>query len=200
MGRRIGIMGGTFSPIHYGHLFIANNALKELSLDEVIFIPNGNAYMKTGVLDAKHRIEMTKLAVSDYDAFSVSLIETNRQGNSYSYETISELHEAYPCDELFFIVGADSFLNMENWKCPDLIFKNCTVVVASRDGNDNQDVLKMKDIITGKYSCNIEILSIRNFDVSSSLIREYVKVGKDISKLVPDSVRMYIEENGLYRG
>ena len=117
MNKRVGLLGGTFDPVHFGHLMLAENAFDALKLDEILFIVSGKSYLKDNVSPAKDRLEMTSLAISDNPHYALSTIETDRGENvdSYSYETILELKRANPDTEYHFLVGADSFLYMENW-------------------------------------------------------------------------------------
>ena len=126
--KRVGIMGGTFNPIHLGHLILAENAYEELQLDEVLFVPSGNPYMKdcSQVLDAKTRIDLVGEAIEDNSHFALSRIEVDRGGNSYSYETIAALKKDNPDTEYFFMVGADSLFMMDKWMCPEKIFGEVT--------------------------------------------------------------------------
>lgn len=131
--KRVGIMGGTFDPIHLGHLIMAENAYEAFELDEILFVPTGVSYLKSNVLDAKTRISMIGEAISDNPHFALSTIEVERDGYSYSYETIKELQDANPNTDYFFIVGADSLMYMDKWKNPEQIFAKVPVLVAVRD-------------------------------------------------------------------
>ena len=122
--KKVGIMGGTFDPIHNGHLVIAQAALDTMNLDEVLFIPSGTPYLKdlTTVLSKKERVSMTGLAIEDNPGFALSTIEIDREGNSYSYETLEELKKQNPDVEYYFILGADSLLYLEKWKLANFIY------------------------------------------------------------------------------
>ena len=133
MKKKIGIMGGTFNPIHYGHLILAERARESFSLDYVIFIPSGLSYMKDDVLDSNIRYQMTALAIKDNPNFKISAIETNRIGNSYTYETLEELSLLEKEGSTFyFIIGEDSLFNIEQWKFPERIFQLAEIIVAKR--------------------------------------------------------------------
>lgn len=192
-------MGGTFNPIHFGHISIAQRAYEEFHLDYVLFIPSGKPYFKNKVLDKKKRYEMTKLAISDYPFFRVSDIEINREGNSYSYETLEELSKKLPDSELYFIVGADSVLNMDKWKNPDIIFNKSHVLLALRPGNNSEEVLEKVKEYKVKFSADISIINLKEADISSTKIRENVRKGLDISAYVPPKIIDYIKKNNLYR-
>ena len=152
---KIGLFGGTFNPIHNGHLWIAKSALESCLLDKVIFIPSGISYMKTDVLDVYHRVNMVKLAISDCPSFYLSTIESSKEKNSYSSETISEYKEMYPNDELFFIIGFDSLENMIKWKNPDIIFDKSTVLVALRGDADEDKANNLIASYIEKFNAKI---------------------------------------------
>lgn len=198
MLKRIGIMGGTFSPIHLGHIKLAKAAYLEFNLDKVLFIPSGNSYLKSDVLDSKYRLDMTRLAVKDYDYFEVSTMEIDRGGASYSYETLEELRRIYPDSKLYFIVGADSFLYMDKWKEPSKIFKNATVLVAVRDETTLDELKETALIYKNTYNAVCEFLSIDYINISSTEIRERIHEGKPVERMVPKSVYEYIKDNDLY--
>lgn len=198
MTKRVGILGGTFNPIHLGHVAIAKAAYDEFDLDEILFIPSGISYMKSNVTDAKIRAEMTALAIKDYPNFVLSDMEINRPGNSYSYETILSLKKEHPDTEYFFIVGADSFVYMEHWKCPDLIFANAHILVAIRNGSTKKDLEETKTSYLQKFNANIDFISFDGYDVSSSDIRNRVKEGRAFENFVSDAVFKYIKDHKLY--
>ena len=126
--KKVGIMGGTFDPIHYGHLILAQNALDTFSLDEILFVPSGTPWLKesTKVLSKNKRVSMTGMAIEDNPDFALSTIEIDREGNSYSYETVEELKRLQPKTDFYFIMGADSLLEIERWKHPDRLMTECT--------------------------------------------------------------------------
>lgn len=201
--KRVGIMGGTFNPIHLGHLILAENAYEELELDEVLFVPSGNSYMKEygDVLDAKTRIDLVGEAIEDNSHFALSRIEVDRGGNSYSYETIAALKKANPDTEYFFMIGADSLFMIDKWMCPEKIFGEVTVAVAVRGGHSESELEEQIKLLEDKYKTKIVRLHSRNVDISSSQIRERVKNGKSIRYMthyktaeVIKKKRLYIEE------
>ena len=198
MARKVGILGGTFNPIHLGHLTLALNALEELSLDSVIFIPSGISYMKKDVLDSSLRLEMVKLATCDNDRFSVSDIEILRTGNSYSYITLEKLHEEYKDAELYFIVGADSFLNIDKWRCPGRIFRASSIAVMSR-GDSTDDNLYRKSLEYKRvFNAKVFFIHAPIIDISSTQIRNMIKNGEPADKLLPPSVYKFIKDHKLY--
>ncbi|MDO4965412.1 MAG: nicotinate-nucleotide adenylyltransferase [Lachnospiraceae bacterium] len=198
--RKIGIIGGTFNPIHNGHIALAKTAYNELSLDEVIFISSGMSYFKKDIVmpSREDRFNMTNLAVSDVPYFSASDIEMKREGNSYTFETILELKKIYNDAEFFYIIGADTLFSMESWKNPEIIFENCNIVCAVRDDIDINE-LKDKSIdIENKYKTHVIILNFNKIQLSSSEIRKMLSNNEDVSHLIPAGVLNYIKENKLY--
>lgn len=196
---KIGLFGGTFDPIHNGHLWIAKSALESCLLDKVIFIPSGISYMKTDVLDVYHRVNMVKLAISDCPKFYLSTFESSKEKNSYSYETVSEYKEMYPNDELFFIIGFDSLENMIKWKNPDIIFEKSTVLVALRGDADEGKANNLIASYIEKFNAKIVMIKCEKIDVSSTQIRHDIKNGLDVRSFLPTKVYDYIYRNVLYK-
>jgi nicotinate-nucleotide adenylyltransferase len=200
---KIGILGGTFDPIHLGHLIIAEQARDQYKLDRVLLIPSGHSYFKDNrsrkVLPAEVRLEMTKIAAGDYKPFEVSDIEVNRPGNSYSFETLEALKEQNPEAELFFIVGADTICSMRTWREPKRIFGVCTVLAAMREDQvDPEEFREEIKALKRDYDAKIFPVLIPNIGISSTMIRERAAAGKTIHYLVPDALESYIIENGMY--
>lgn len=198
-GKKVAIMGGTFNPIHLGHLLIAENAYETMNLDEVLFIPTTNVGEKKNVPDIWTRIEITGTSIEDNSHFALSTIEAEKQGISYSYETIETLKKKYPQNEYYFIVGADTFVNMENWKCPEKIFADVTILIAQRivisPENLNAKIEEYKE----KYGARVIILPIEYNDLSSAKIRERVREGKSIRYMVHYKAVEYIKKHNLYK-
>ena len=199
--RRVGIMGGTFNPIHIGHLLLAENAYSAFGLDQVLFIPSGCSYMKeqSGILDADVRLYMTELATADNPHFQVSDIEIRRGGYTYTCETLEQLTDAHPDTEYYFLVGADSLFAMESWKAPERIFQKAAVLAAVRDDLGSGRLSAQADYLRKKYHGSIHLIPSGNVEISSSDIRSRIREGRSIRYLVPEPVRDYIERNGLYR-
>lgn len=195
---KIGIMGGTFDPIHNGHLMLGEYASRQFHLQKVWFLPNGNPPHKSQEIKASHRIEMVRLALEGHEQFELNLYEAEKGSVSYSYETIRNLNELYPEHEFYFIIGADSLFSIESWKCPQILLSDCTILAACRDGKDQSQMQKQIDYLKKKYHASIELLATPMMDVSSSDIRRMVQYGMDISSLVPAGVREYIHEHRLY--
>ena len=201
---KIGILGGTFDPIHLGHLIIAEQARDQYGLDQVLLIPSGHSYFKDNraqkVLPALTRLEMTRKAVSDYPPFEVSDIEVLRSGNTYTYETLEELADLHPEAELYFIVGADTVCSMSTWREPARIFAACTVLAAMREDQVDPESFQQgtKDL-ENRFHARIRTISIPNIGISSTQIRERAGNGKSIHYLVPNALESYIIENGIYK-
>ena len=198
--KKVGIMGGTFDPIHNGHLVIAQAALDTMDLDEVLFIPSGTPYLKdlTTVLSKKERVSMTGLAIEDNPGFALSTIEIDREGNSYSYETLEELKKQNPDVEYYFILGADSLLYLEKWKNPDRLMATCTLLTAVRDDCDEEKIQDAIKYLQDKYDAKIVLLPTPRLDISSTMIRKRVQEGKSIRYMVPDSVIDFIQKHDIY--
>lgn len=198
--QRIGIMGGTFNPIHYGHLIIAENAYEQFDLDQVIFMPTGHTPHKSygGVEMTKHRCEMVKLAIKDNDHFHFSDYEVERTEVNYTYMTLQALSEKDPETELFFILGADSLFSFEQWRCPERICQYATVLAAVRDSYTESKVDAQIQHLKQIFGGEIFRLETPNFNVSSKIIRERIQAGDTIRYLMPDAVVDYIKDNDLY--
>ncbi len=208
--RNIGIFGGTFDPIHNGHLMIAEAALRECRLDEVIFIPAGRPPFKDnrpGLASGKKRLRMVRLAISGNPHFSVSDLEIRSREISYTYVTLEKLRDLYPGSELYFIVGEDSLYSLDQWKCPERITSAARIVCARRAGEyDSAGTRKDKDlktqcaILKATLGADIRILSTPYIDLSSTDIRNRILGGYGARYLVPDAVWHYILQNRTYSG
>ena len=200
-GKKVGILGGTFNPIHIGHLILAEQAYDEYKLDEILFIPTGISHFKDPnvVLDKKKRISMTGGAIDDNPHFALSTIETDRPGNSYTYETLEELKKVNPDTEYYLIVGADSMFQMEQWKNPDIIMKDATILVSVRKGQSLKELEDKADELMKKYNSSIKILTCPYIDISSTEIRARIKEGKSVKYMVTDDTLRYIDKFNLYR-
>lgn len=198
---KIGIMGGTFSPIHYGHLMLAQWASNACHLDKVLIVPTGCSYLKQSIdiPSGEVRLEMTSLAINNNPSFEVSDIEVKRQGNTYTYETLQQLHDKYPNAHLFFIIGADCLFSIEQWVKSEEIFSNCTLIAASRDGVSQEGLLKQKEYLTNTYKADIELLEFPQIDLSSTQIRRMIQNKESIKYMLPEAVEDYIYANGLYQ-
>ena len=192
--QKIGILGGTFDPIHLGHLILAEQLAEKFRLDEIIFIPSSSPPHKNNkkVSSAQDRFKMTELAIEDNPLFSISDIELRRKGKSYTVITIKELEKLYPRSRLFLLCGSDVLDELKTWRKPDEIYRLIQVIIGVRPGYNKI----RKD---NKYAKKNIIEQINGLEVCSTEIRERVKKGKSIRYLVPDKVRDYIKKKRLYR-
>ncbi|MCK4547589.1 MAG: nicotinate-nucleotide adenylyltransferase [Candidatus Eisenbacteria sp.] len=194
MRDRIGILGGTFDPIHMGHLIAAEGVKTEIHLDRVIFLPAARSPHKdaAGISEAERRLDMVRMAVEDNPAFEVSDLEIRRGGTSYTIETIREMKTRLgESVDLFFLMGEDSLLEITTWKDYELLLEECTVVVFRRPG---VDLGRMDDEILRR----IRMVPTCEIDVASRDIRERVREGYSIRYLVPPAVEAYIHLENLY--
>lgn len=199
--RRIGIMGGTFNPVHMGHLLLAEWVRGEAGLDEIWLIPNGVSYMKEAqeVAPAEDRLRMTELAIKRNRYFKCLDLEVKRSGYTYSYETLEELTRAYPGDTFYFILGADCLFTLETWKCPERIFQCCKLIAAVRDDASPEAMEEKKKELEQRFGGEILLLPFVRMSLSSTEIRERIRQGKSVRYMVPDSVLTYIEGKRLYK-
>lgn len=198
---KIGIMGGTFDPIHNGHLALAEAAYHQFSLDSVIFMPTGNPPHKEGkkVLDGKLRIQMVQLATADIPYFHCSDLEVRREGKTYTADTLTWLCKQYPKDCFYYIVGADSLDYMDQWYRPSIIFQKAIILAAMRKTQSMERVLSIKKMLEEKYNGTIHLLNCPEIDVSSSELRNLVLKQHSISGKLPVTVEQFIEKHFLYQ-
>ncbi|MFC1865812.1 nicotinate-nucleotide adenylyltransferase [Chloroflexota bacterium] len=196
-----GILGGTFDPIHHGHLAVAEVAAATLGLDEVVFVPAGKPWLKTGrrISSAKDRLQMVRLAITDKPGYRLSSIEVERKGPSYSVDTVEEMkRQAAEADELYFIIGWDSLTDLSRWYHPEYLISLCRLVVVPRPGHPMPD-LDAIDVTVPGLQGRLIMLDKPRIEISASVIRERVVKGLPISHLVPEAVERYIAEVDLYR-
>ena len=212
--KKIGMFGGTYDPIHTGHIKIAKEAMEELKLDSIFFIPTGKSYFKDHVLGAEIRLNMLKEALKDYPEFQISECEIHRTGNTYTIDTIKYFKEEYPDAKLYFIMGMDSFRLFHKWKNYEDILDLSSIVIAPRmempsanthDGIiDNLDVSDedyLNDMINKHPDADIINLDMDLINISSTDLRDKLKSGdyKDIKKYIPKETLEYIIKEGIYR-
>lgn len=197
---KLGIFGGAFNPIHNGHLALARNYQQALNLDKVLFIPTAVPPHKTSqhLALAEDRLCMTRLAVEDCPAFQVSDIEFNRQGKSYTYDTLCEIKSIYPDSQLYLIIGADQFLTFHCWYKYREILDMVTVCTSARESEEEKQILSSYAESISEMKDKYFISNQPVLKLSSSEIRDKIKNGQDISTLVPKKVCDYILEKGLY--
>lgn len=199
--KKIGIMGGTFNPIHNGHVALAQAAFDYCKLDEVWFMPSGCSYMKNknDIVSGEDRLEMVRLAIEGISYFKCSDLEVKRAGNTYTAETLEILNHMYPEYQFYFIVGADSLFGLPKWKQPEKIAKLCTLAAVIRDNVDLQELQAQKQYLENKFHANIVLLPFCKIDISSSVVREKIAIGESVEEIVPANVFAYIEANHLYK-
>ncbi len=216
---KVGIFGGTFNPIHYGHLRAAEEVKEELGLDKILFIPSGHPPLKTkNIAPARHRFAMAKLAVKNNKRLTLSDIESRLPGKSYTVKTIEALQKENPRVEFSLILGIDAFLDIPNWWHPEVLIALTNFVIISRPGLrfadlktspylkiNLQTLLKLDRKETGQYSATLKsgkkamLLNITPIGISSTEIRNLVRQGKSLKYLLPAEVQSYIITNKLYR-
>jgi nicotinate-nucleotide adenylyltransferase len=197
VGRRLGVMGGTFDPIHYGHLVTAEEALVQFALDEVVFVPTGQPWMKEGseVSPSEDRYLMTVIATASNPRFRVSRIEVEREGPTYTVDTLRGLAAENPDAELYFSTGADAMFEIFEWKDTDEVLALAHFIAATRPGYD----LRRFEAATATKHPNVSIMNIPALAISSTDVRTRVREGRPIRYLVPEGVKSYVEKAGLYR-
>ena len=196
---RVGILGGAFNPPHIGHLVCAQEAIVRLELEKVIFIPVGEAPHREIEQDPgpEARQRMCQLAIDENERFELSRIELDRQGPSYTSDSLRELRESNPDDELFLLLGSDQAGNLASWHEPEVVLDLATVAVVERTGSHREGVAIRIASIEGARG--VRFFSMPTLAVSSSLVRHRAAAGEPIRYLVPDAVADYIEQNRLYR-
>jgi len=196
VGRRLGVMGGTFDPIHYGHLVTAEEAVVQFALDEVVFVPTGQPWMKEGldVSPPEDRYLMTVIATASNPRFSVSRIEVEREGPTYTADTLRTLAVEYADAELYFVTGADAMLEIFHWKEPEEVLSLAHFIAATRPG---YDLAHFEADATSRHP-KVSIMNVPALAISSTDIRDRVRTGRAIRYLVPEGVKSYIEKAGLY--
>lgn len=191
---KVGVFGGTFDPIHWGHLVLAEEALLAAGLDRILFVPSGLPPHKSArtLTPFKHRLAMVRLAVAGLAAFEVSEAEADEARPHYTLDTLASLSRERPADELSFLLGSDSLLEMRSWRDPEAIIRLCPLVVLPRPGFDAAGA---DPAFTGRVTL-VDGVSV---SISSTLIRRRLARGAPVRFLVPGPVREYIRRNGLYR-
>lgn len=196
----IGILGGTFDPIHIGHLVVADEVTARLGLAEVLFVPASQPWLKadTCILAAEHRLKMVQLAIAGKPHFKLSALEVERPGPTYSVDTMEELNKKIGAsDELLFIIGWDNLVELPRWHQPSRLISLCRLVAVPRPGFPVPDLALLEEAIPG-ISKRVIMLDKPQIDISASLIRDRVRRGLSINHLVPEAVEKYIKEHRLY--
>ncbi|MCR5734637.1 MAG: nicotinate-nucleotide adenylyltransferase [Lachnospiraceae bacterium] len=200
MKKKTGILGGTFNPIHKGHIAIGKSAYTEYGLDRVLFMPTGVSYLKdqSEILSPQIRAEMVSLAIEDEPGFELSTYEIEKGGNTYTCETLEYLTDMGTYGDLYFITGADTLFSIDSWYRPELIMKLCHILVAVRDEHSGKEYEERTSFLKERFDAKISLLHCDKIDISSSLIRQGLKEGRDVSGMLPEKVYRYITDNSLY--
>lgn len=196
---RVGVMGGTFDPVHTGHLVTADEARHACELDEVLFVPAGHPWQKadTEVAPAEDRYLMVVIATASNPAFTVSRIELDREGPTYTLDTLRALKAERPGAELFFITGADAILQILSWREPEAVLREARFIAATRPGYDLE---RLEKELPAGLEDRVTVMEIPALAISSTDIRRRAREGRPIRYLVPAGVAAYIEKTGLYGG
>ena len=197
---KIGVLGGTFDPIHNGHLGIAESACQELGLAQVLFVPARDPWLKgnRGIAPSLHRVEMVKLAILADPRYNISYVDLERDGPSYTVDTLSDLTSEFGSSaDLYFILGMDALAGLLDWREPGRVVKMCHLVVAKRSGVDSIDLKALQKRLPG-ISEKVIVIDNDLYDINSTEIRRCIAAGRSISGLVPDAVARYVREKGLY--
>lgn len=199
--RLVGIMGGTFDPVHNAHLALARQAYKQFSLDEIWMLPNGNPPHKqdSRQVDIEHRMEMLRLAIRNIPYLRLCDVEQSGQTCHYTCETLVLLKRRYPDTSFYFIMGADSLFEFDSWKEPGIISRECILLAAMRDQRRKEEIQIRIEELGRRYGARISILDTPDMKIASEDIRRLCMSRKSISHLVPDTVAEYIDQHNLYR-
>ena len=198
---RIGIYGGTFDPVHMGHLVLAEQCREQCQLDEIWFVPAGQPPHKseTPISPAAQRVELLELALAGHPVFRLERLELNRTGPSFTVDTLQQLHELHPNNELFLLMGADSVHDFPSWREPARILQLATIVAVNRGDHSPCDFTEIERLWGTATAKNCLSVEMPGLDISSSDLRHRVRSGHSIRYLVPRSVEVYIEQHKLYR-
>ena len=195
----VGILGGTFNPIHNGHVELARLAHAEFDIPEILVMPTGNpsSYKRQGdVADAMHRCNMVKYAIADYPFMKLSTLEVERPGLTFTSDTLRELLHVY--SKIYFIIGADSLFNLPTWHESEYVMTHCHLLAANRDRLNIEQLYTQIDLLEATYGANISLMNIPDQPYSSTSIRQCVHDDQDISTMVNPQVAMYIDRHELY--
>ncbi|MBF2027022.1 MAG: nicotinate (nicotinamide) nucleotide adenylyltransferase [Oscillatoriales cyanobacterium C42_A2020_001] len=200
--KKVGIFGGAFNPVHMGHLLMAETALEQFQLDQVIWVPTYQPPHKAGELLAfNHRWEMLQRAIADHPAFIASEIDQKRGGISYAIATFTDLQQIYPTVCWHWVIGVDAFQSLPHWRNGVEIASQCTLLIAPRNQKPVQNIALEVATVLAKQSVQLQwyLLEMPQTEISSSLIRQYCQEGRSLRYLLPESVRAYIATHKLYR-
>lgn len=200
---KIGIMGGTFDPVHNGHLMLAEYACRDYKLDQVWFMPNAHPPHKDNkaiVSSPEERAEMVRIAIRGYRNFRLEDYELNRQEISCSYQTMEHFREAYPSDHFYFIIGADSLFAIEHWVHAERLFPTCTILAAFRGYKNTRKVMEERILfLNHKYHADVRLLETPLMDISSHELREMLQKNENTDCYIPEAVLDFIRSRHLYQ-
>ncbi|NDL67923.1 nicotinate-nucleotide adenylyltransferase [Anaerotalea alkaliphila] len=201
MGKRIAWMGGSFNPVHTGHLVAASEVADSRYFDRVCFLPSGTPAHKPDIqmASAKHRLGMLEAALQEDDRFLISTEELYRSGNTYTFDTMTALGKRFPEDRHFLVVGSDAFLDLQKWHRSEELLQICNFALVNRSGYSREAIDRQKAWILDRFPCQIQEIEIPDMEISSSDIRRRVRERRTIRYLVPESVAAYINRYDLYR-
>ena len=198
---KIGILGGTFNPIHIGHMILAQYAYEFANLDEIWIMPTGFSYLKKDdpVPSGEIRLQMVEKAVEDIPYMHASDVEVKREGCTYTYETLEYLKQEFPQNEYYFIVGADCLFFIDKWKNSKRLFDACTLIAALRGDVSEEEMEHKCKELSENYQAKVMLMPFKQIDISSTEIRKRIHEKKSAKFMVPDKVLWFIEENELYK-
>lgn len=199
-GQTVGILGGTFNPIHNGHIEIARLAHEQFDIPLIYVMPSGNpaSYKDvTDVIAASDRCNMVEAAIQQYPFMKLSTMEIERKGYTYTSDTLLEISDKFK--SIYFIIGADSLLYLDKWKRPDIICSHCTLLAANRDNENMSVLMEKKHLLENEYGAVIHFINVPELPFSSTSIRTAIRNNQDISEMVPKGVSDYIIRNDLYK-
>lgn len=201
VGQRIGIFGGSFNPLHQGHLIVAEFAAESLSLDLVLFAPVVHPPHKSGsgLLEINHRLAMINMAIMDNERFRSSTVDVDRQGPHYSVDTVQILEKEYPGSRLYFVMGGDSFKDFPLWHEPEKIINHCRLAVMRRPSSHPVQPDMHESVMPGLCQ-NVDMIEAPPIGIAATRIRQQLQSGRSVRYLLPDNVLAYIKENNLYKG
>ena len=197
---KIGILGGTFNPIHNGHLIMAESSRVNLGLDKVVFIPLGLAPHKDNekILDSKDRLETVRLAIESNPHFDLSTMEIDREGTTYTIDTIKTLKDLYPKEDIYFIIGGDSLFHIESWKGFKELIELCSFAVLGRCKKGEEEFYKKVEDLKSSYEMDLRVVESPIIEISSTSIRDNLREDRSIKYLVPEKVEEYLINNSSY--
>ncbi len=199
--RKIGILGGTFDPIHNAHLLLGEAAREQFGLDRVIFIPNNLAHLqtRTEVTSGDIRYQMVKMAIADNPYFTCSRLEIDKPEGTFTYNTIQDLRLMYPGDELYLILGGDSIIGLDTWHEAEGLMQSCIILAAVRAEDDLPALDRKRKELAARFGADIRLMTFNRMDISSTEIRSRVRIGRSVRYFMPDQCIEFMCIKGLYR-